>query len=105
MIRKLAILALLATCGLHGAIKKAEEQKSAGKSGLRDELRKRAQQGGGDLRMEGKEFEDLLRAALEKEGVPAEKLKDAGLMELLKLVQEKNPEAFRGLRLGGLPGM
>lgn len=115
MTRKLAFLALFATCGLHGAIKKAEDRnppappaaKPAEKRGddrLIEELLKRAQRDG-KLTLDGKEFADLLRGALEKQGVPADRLKSAGLGELLKLLREKNPDVFKGLRFRGMPGM
>jgi len=114
MTRNLFTLALFAACGVHGAIKKAEEQKPSAKpadaptekrdgSGLLDELLKQAQRDGGNLKMEGKEFAGFLRGALEKLGVPADELKSAGLAELLKLMREKNPDIFRGLRFGGNP--
>jgi len=124
MTRKLTLLALFASCGLHGAIKKAEDlkpsppaaakppaktaEKPADKGDdnwLMGELRKRAQKDGGQLKMDGKEFLDLLRTALAKKGVPAEKLKSAKLPDLLKLVQESYPDVFKGMQLRGQPGM
>ncbi|MEQ1850649.1 MAG: PDZ domain-containing protein [Chthoniobacteraceae bacterium] len=115
MSRTLAILALLATCGLHAAIKKAEAPlpappksppaKAAEKpSGdFVEELRKRAQRDGGKLRMNAPELAEMLRGMLEKQGVPKEQIKDAGVMELLELLREKNPDALGGLGFGGTP--
>jgi S1-C subfamily serine protease len=119
MIRRLVLLTLLATCGLDAAIKKAGEPQPAPKSppaksadesktdrpgsGLLEELKKRADRDGGRLRMNGPEFAEILRGLLEKQGVPKEQLKNAGLLELLKLLREKNPGEFGDLELGALP--
>jgi S1-C subfamily serine protease len=115
MIRKFLIAALLATGALHGAIKKAPEPKTEmppepkppardGLDGLADELRKRAERNGGKLQFQEKDLLDVLRGALKEQGVPEEKWKKAGLAELIRLLQEKNPDAFRGLGLGGMQG-
>ena len=117
MIRILTLLAFFATCGLHAAIKKAEDQKPSAKppeksadkpadkkadDALMEELLKRAPRGGGQRRMNAPEFAELLREMLELQGVPKEQLKSASLLQLLKLLREKNPD---GLGFGGLPGM
>ena len=115
MTRKLIIAALLATSALNGAIKKAEDSKPEappaarppGKGslgGLADELRKRAERDGGRLKLEEKDLTEFFRSALQEQGVPAERLKNAGLPELMKLMREKNPDAFKGLGFGGMPG-
>ncbi len=133
MIRTFILTALLATGALHAAIKKDPNSKpdaapaapadkpqtpkpaapappaakpdNKGAADLIEELRKRAEREGGMLRMEPKELLGMLRSALEKQGVPAEQLKNAGLPELLRLMKEKNPDAFKGLGLGGgMPG-
>ena len=113
MTKTLAILALFATCGLHGAIKKAPEPKPAepqaakppGKTEddlLMEELEKYAPRGGGRRQLNAREFGDVLRGLLERQGVPPEQLKNASLAQLMKLLQEKNPN---GLPPGPLPGM
>jgi S1-C subfamily serine protease len=125
MTKILAVLALFATCGLQGAIKKAEDARPLGKSApnppaqpaakplekpadkklddtLMEQLRKRAQQDGGQLKMTGREFAEMLRGILEKQGVPKEQLKNANVLQLMKLLQEKNPNALNGLGLGRL---
>ena len=115
MIRTFLIAALLATGTLHGAIKKAPDSKpetppaakppgKGGFDGLAEELRKRAERDGGRLKLEEKDLIELMRSALEEQGVPAEQLKKAGLPELMRLMREKNPEAFKGLGFGGMPG-
>ena len=119
MIRSLAIFALLATCGLHAAIKKAQAPQPAQENpaakppgkpsegpqggGLLEELRKRSERDGGRLRMDAPEFADLLRSMLEKQGVPGEQLKNASVIELLKLLREKNPDGIDGLQFGLQP--
>ena len=129
MIRTFIIAAFLAAGSLHGAIKKApdskpdptpapeakpqetpkpaEKPKPSGKgvNELLDELRKSAEDNGGMLNMDAKELLSLLRSVLEKQGVPADKLKKAELPELLRLMKEKNPDAFNGLGLGGPPAL
>ena len=117
MIRILTLLAFFATCGLHAAIKKAEDQKPPAKppeksadkpadkkadDALMEELLKRAPKGGGQRRMSAPEFAELLRGMLELQGVPKEQIKDASLLQLLKMLREKNPD---GLGFGGVPGM
>ena len=114
MIRKLIIAAMLATSALNGAIKKAGDAKPgtppAAKSpaldsdGMLDELRKRAERSGGKPKFDEGDLVDFFRGILEGQGVPAEQLKKAGLPELLKLMREKNPEAFEGLGFGAMPG-
>lgn len=114
MIRKLIIAAMLATSALNGAIKKAGDAKPgtppAAKSPalesdrLLEELRKRAERGGGGLKFDENDLVDFFRGMLEGQGVPAEQLKKAGLPELLKLMREKNPDAFKGLGFGAMPG-
>ncbi len=132
MIRTFILTALLATGALHAAIKKDPNSKpdpapaapaekpqmppkpaapaakpdNKGAADLIEELRKRAEREGGMLRMEPKELLGMLRSALEKQGVPADQIKNAGLPELLRLMKEKNPDAFKGLGLGGgMPGL
>ena len=113
MTKKLVILALFATCGLHGAIKKAQEPKPTeqpaakppGKSpdeALMEELLRRAPSGEGQRQLSAREFADVLRALLERQGVPKEQLKNASLVQLMKLLREKNPN---GIPSGPLPGM
>ena len=113
MTKKLAILALFATCGLHGAIKKAPDTKPPeqpaakppGKSpddALMEELQKHAPAGEGQPRLNAREFADVLRGLLERQGVPKEQLKNASLVQLMKLLREKNPN---GIPPGPLPGM
>ena len=104
MTKKLAIIALFATCGLHGAIKKADPkppeqpaQKSPDKTAddtLMEELLKHAPRDGGQRRMNAPEFSELLRGMLEKQGVPKEQLRNANLIQLLKLLQEKNAKVI-----------
>jgi S1-C subfamily serine protease len=122
MTRKLIIAALLAAGTLNGAIKKAPESKPAtppatppaappaakppvadSADELLDELKKRAQKNGGKLQIEQKELMELLRSVLEKQGVPAERLRKAGFTELMRLMQEKNPDVLRGLGFGAPP--
>ena len=112
MTRKLLLLSLCAACGVHGAIQPAEDQKPPAQSaderdgsGLIEKLRQRARSEGGKLRMNEQEFTELLRGALEKTGVPADQLKNAAILELLRLMREKNPDFFQGLRFGGKPDM
>jgi S1-C subfamily serine protease len=108
MIRKLILAALLAAGTLHGAIKKAPEAKPPAERSadeLLDELGKRAQQNGGKLKIEQKDLMDLLRGVLEKQGVPADEVRKAGFLELLRLMQEKNPGALDGLGFGAAPGL
>jgi serine protease Do len=112
MIRKLIIAALLATSALNGAIKKAEDSKpetppaakppGLSSDGMLDELRKRAERDDGKLKFDEGDLADFFRGVLEKQGVPAEKLKKMGLPELVRLMREKNPDAFSSL--GGEPG-
>ncbi len=122
MKRTLLLLSLLATCGLHGAIKKADEPRhatppageaadeNAGEDIARElsqEFKRRAQRHGRRPRMEEQDFTEALRAVLERHGVPAEKLKTAGVPELLEMLEEKSPGLFRGLgglELGGASG-
>jgi len=127
MIRTFIIAAFLAAGSLHGAIKKApdskpdptpapeakpqetpkpaEKPKPSGKGveDLLNELRKRAEDNGGMLKMDAKELLSLLRSVLEKQGVPADELKKAELPKLLELMKEKNPDALKGLGFGGPP--
>ncbi len=120
MIRKLAILSLFAACGVHGAIGQTDDQKPPEKAadkaeekaaekpagpGLIEELRQRAQRDGGMLKLDAEEFAKILRGALEKSAVPADQLKNAGIPKLLELLKEKNPDFFKGMLLGGAPGM
>jgi len=117
MIKRLTVIALFAACCVNAAIKKADDanpsakppapapQASADKradDALMEELRKRAQRNGDRLKLTGPELAELLRGMLESQGVPAEQLKGAGLMQLFKLLREHNPD---GLGFGGLPGM
>lgn len=119
MIRILALLAFFATCGLHAAIKKADipkpadqpAEKPAAKPGAKpaekptekkpdpnslEELLEQAQRQGG-LDLNQPEFLELLRNILERQGVPKEQLKNAKLAQLMKLLQEKNPNGFGGM--------
>ena len=129
MIRTFIIAAFLAAGSLHGAIKKApdskpdptpapeakpketpkpaEKPKPSGKGveDLLNELRQRAEDNGGMLKMDAKELLSLLRGVLEKQGVPSADLKKAELPELLRLMKEKNPDAFKGLGFGGPPAL
>ena len=114
MIRTLIIAAMLATGALNGAIKKAGEAKpgtppaakspAQGSDRLREEFRKRAERGGGGLKFDENDPADFFRGMLEGQGMPAEQLKKAGLPELLKLMREKNPEAFEGLGFDAMSG-
>ena len=114
MTRIFIIAALLATSALNGAIKKAGDAKpetppaakprALDSDGLLDELRKRAERGGGKAKFDEGDMIDFFRGILEGQGVPAEQLKNAGPPELLKLMREKNPEAFQGLGFGATPG-
>ena len=127
MKRTLLLLSLLATCGLHGAIKKAEDARRATPPAakpaepgeekrpsatseedlamdLAKEFKKRAQRHGRKPRLEEEDFAEALRSVLERNGVPAEKLKTAGVVELLELLEEKSPGLFRGLGFGGMSG-
>ncbi len=117
MIRTFLIAALLATGSLNAAIKKVPDSKpdpapeakpapapqKKGVGDLLEELRKRAEDHGGMLKMDAKELLSLLRGVLEKQGVPADDLKKAELPELLRLLKEKNPAALMGLGFGGPP--
>ena len=129
MIRTFLIAALLATGSLNAAIKKAPDSKpdpapeakpqekprpevkpapapqKKGVDDLLEELRKRAEDHGGMLKMDAKELLSLLRGVLEKQGVPADDLKKAELPELLRLMKEKNPDALKGLGFGGPPAL
>jgi len=124
MKRTLILLSLLATCGLHGAIKKAVDPKAptppaaapADQSGpaavpeedvahdLAREFQKRAQRHGRKPNVEETDLADALRSVLERIGVPPEQLKKADLGGLLDLLQEKNPGLFRGLGFDEIPG-
>ncbi len=117
MKRTLLLLSLLATCGLHGAIKKsaapAKPAEAAGQSepsarseaefaeDLVKEFKRRSQRQGRKPRLEEADLAEAVRAVLGRHGVPAEELKSAGLLELFKLLQEKSPGLFRGLGLDG----
>ncbi len=122
MIRTFIIAALLAAGTLNGAIKKAPDSKpdpapeakpqakakpkqpeTSGADPL-DELLRRSQRDGGRMQLEAKDLMEILREALEKEGVPEEELKKASLPELLRLMKEKNPDLFKGFGFGGMPG-
>ncbi len=47
---------------------------------------------------------DLLRGVLEKQGVSADELRKAGFTELMRMMQERNPDALKGLGFGTAPG-
>lgn len=125
MFRTFLIAAFLTAGALHGAIKKDPNSKPATpppaappaakppeakpekKEEPKDplaELLKRAQKEGGTLKMDVNELMSLLRQTLEKQGVPADELKNAPLPELLRLMKEKNPDSLKGLGLGRPPG-
>lgn len=123
MIRTFIIAALLAAGTLNGAIKKAPDSKpdpapeakpqekatpkQPEKSGADplNELLKRSQRDGGKMQLEAKDLMEVLREALEKEGVPEDELKKASLPELWRLMKEKNPDLFNGFGFGGMPGL
>ena len=114
MIRTLIIAALLATGALNAAIKKAPDPRpepapdakpqKKGRTDLLDDLRKRAERDGSRMKLEPKELLSLLREALKDQGVPEAEVEKAELPELLRLMKEKNPELFKGLGFGGMPG-
>jgi len=114
MTRKLIIAALLAASALNGAIKKAEDSgpktppaakpPTPDSDGMLNELRKRAERGNGKLKFDEDDLIEFFRGLLERQGVPAEQLKKAGLPELLRLMRDKNPDAFKGLGFGAEPG-
>ncbi len=110
MIRTFIIAALLAAGTLNGAIKKAPDSKPGtkqpekGGADLTEDLLKRSQRDGGRKKPEAEELMELLREALENEGVPEDELKKAALPELLRLMKEKNPDLFKGFGFGGMPG-
>jgi serine protease Do len=108
MTRQLILAVLLAAGTLHGAIKKAPEVKPPAERSadeLLDELQKRAEKNSGRLKIDQKDLMDLLRSLLEKQGVPAAELRKAGFLELLRLMQEKNPGTLDGLGFGAAPGL
>ena len=122
MIRTFIIAAMLAAGTLHGAIKKAPDSKpepvpegkpqdktkpkqpEKGGADLMEELLKRSQRDGGRKQLGAEDLMELLREALEKEGVPRDDLKKSSLPELLRLMKEKNPDLFKGFGFGGMPG-
>ena len=114
MIRTLIIAALLATGALNAAIKKAPDPRpepapdakpqKKGRTDLLDDLRKRAERDGSRMKLEPKELLSLLREALKDQGVPEAEVEKAELPELLRLMKEKNPDLFKGLGFGGMPG-
>ena len=71
---------------------------------LLNTLRKKGQAnaGGRELQWKPNELEGLLRDTLEKQGVAKDKLKPAILPELLRLIQELNPDAVQTQNFDGL---
>ena len=114
MIRTLIIAALLASGTLNGAIKKAPDSKPETPEDARppkkdsadrpDDRRNRPGRRRSNPDLDPKELLERLREALGEQGVPEDELKKAELPELLRLMKEKNPDLFKGLGFGGMPG-
>jgi S1-C subfamily serine protease len=84
------------------APKPAEKPKNTPGSGdLLDELLKRKPKNG-QWELKREDLERIFREQLEKMGVPKEQLKDAGLVDLLRKLQEVDPDGGKGLRFPGL---
>lgn len=116
----LLVSMLTAAIGAHAAIKKGGFAEKASepappaanapaKPGQRNPLsdfleqsRKNAEQDGSrpQLKVEPMKLESMLRDLLEKQGIAKEKLKNANFFELLRMMQEQDPN---GLKFGG-PG-
>lgn len=117
--KRILLLSILSSLGLHAAIKKAEDPKPSAApkveqskpkpegnddaGSLLEELLRRREKGGDKLDLDSANFEKFMRDLLEKQGVPKEETQGNSLMDLLKKLREKNP--FGGDGGMGIPFM
>jgi serine protease Do len=118
--KRIALFSLLSAVAAHAAIKKDEgplptpqenppakpatppkaepaKPKVKDADSLMEELRKRTQKNG---KVEPGDMEEMFRDLLEMQGVPKSELKGMNLLDLMKKLQEKNPEGIPGLKFG-----